>query len=203
MIDAITNYFTSLTPGWLYFALFLSSYAENVIPPVPGDTVLVFAAYLVGCSQKHFTGVFISTTLGSVAGFMTYYFLGRVIGQEYFLKRNFRFLPAARILKAGGWFRQYGYWVLLFNRFLSGIRSVISIVAGIYSLPWPRVLALALVSCALWNGALIWVGYLLGQNWRLIEDILRQYNRILLIAMILFAGVWFIRRRLNRVTNDE
>ncbi len=197
MLDTITNYFASLAPGWLYFALFVSSYIENVFPPVPGDTVLVFAAYLVGRSQQHFTGVFVSTTLGSAAGFMTYYALGRFIGQNYFLEKNFRVLPAEKILKAGEWFRRYGYWILFFNRFLSGIRSVISIVAGVYSLPWPRVMVLALVSCALWNGVLIWVGYLLGQNWRLIEEILRQYNRVLLTALILFGGIWLVRRRFS------
>ena len=197
MLDAITNYFTSLTPGWLYFALFLSSFLENVLPPVPGDTVIVFAAYLVGRSQRHFVGVFVSTTLGSVAGFMTFYGLGRYIGQRYFLEKDFRILPAAKILRAGEWIGRYGYWILLFNRFLSGIRSVIAIVAGIYSLPWPRVMALALLSCALWNGILIWVGYVLGQNWRLIEDIIRQYNRILLIALLLAGSIWFLRRKLS------
>ena len=197
MLDALILYFEHLSPGWLYFALFLSSYIENIVPPVPGDTVLVFAAYLVGRSQRHLLGVFVSTTVGSAAGFMTYYALGRWVGQDYFLKKNFRFLPAQSIIKAGNWFRRYGYWILLANRFLSGIRSVISIVAGIYMLPWLWVLALALVSCGVWNGVLIWIGYALGQNWKLIEDILRQYNRFLLTTLILAGGFWLVRRKLS------
>ncbi len=197
MLDAVTRYFESLSPGWLYFALFVSAYVENIAPPVPGDTVLVFAAYLVGRSQRHLAGVFVSTTLGSAAGFMTYYALGRWVGQDYFLKRNFRFLPAKSIIKAGNWFRRYGYWVLLANRFLSGIRSVISIVSGVYMLPWLGVLALALLSCGAWNGLLIWVGYALGQNWKLIEDILRQYNRVLFSVLILGGAFWLVRRKLS------
>src|SRR5213083_995158 len=163
MLDAVTRYFESLSPGWLYFALFVSAYVENIAPPVPGDTVLVFAAYLVGRSQRHLLGVFISTTVGSAAGFMTYYALGRWIGQDYFLKKNFRFLPAQSIIKAGNWFRRYGYWILLANRFLSGVRSVISIVSGIYMLPWLWVLTLALLRCALWNGHVIWIFHLLAK----------------------------------------
>ena len=41
MLDAITEYFASLSAGWFYVALFLSAYIENVVPPVPGDTVTV------------------------------------------------------------------------------------------------------------------------------------------------------------------
>ena len=108
-----------------------------------------------------------------------------------------KFLPAKSIIKAGNWFRRYGYWVLLANRFLSGIRSVISIVSGVYMLPWLGVLALALLSCGAWNGLLIWVGYALGQNWKLIEDILRQYNRVLFSVLILGGAFWLVRRKLS------
>lgn len=197
MIDAVTNYFASLSPGWLYLALFLSAYIENIFPPIPGDTVVVFGAYIVGRSQMHFWGVFLSTTLGSVAGFMTYYVLGRRIGQDYFIRKNFRFLPAASFSKAGQWYQRYGYWMVAGNRFLSGIRSVISIVTGIYRLPWLRVMILAAVSCALWNGLLIWAGYLLGANWKLIEEILRQYSRAIATITILVGGTWLIRKRLS------
>ena len=75
---------------------------------------------------------------------------------------------------------------------------MISIVAGIYRLPWPRVLLLALVSCAVWNAVLIWIGYLLGSNWRAIEDILRQYTRVVAAVLVLGAVVWITRRRLSR-----
>jgi membrane protein DedA with SNARE-associated domain len=195
MLDAITEYFASLSAGWFYVALFLSAYIENVVPPVPGDTVTVFAAYIVGRTQERFLGVFLSTTLGSVAGFMTLYLLGRLIHPEYFVRKDFRFFPASQFQKAGQWYSRWGYWVILFNRFLSGVRSVISVVAGIYRLSWSRVLLLTTLSCLVWNGLLIWAGYALGSNWRVIEEVFRQYNRILLIAAALLIVVWLIRRR--------
>ena len=198
MLDAVTDYFSSLSPGWLYFAVFLSSYVENIFPPIPGDTVTVFAAYLVGRSQKHFMGIFCATTLGSVAGFMTYYVLGRMLQPDYFLRKSFRFLPASSFQKAGDWVKRYGYWIVLSNRFLSGIRSVISIVSGFYRLPWIQVLILASVSCAVWNGLLIWAGYLLGANWRNIDHILQQYQRVLLTALALVAGFWILRKLRSR-----
>ncbi len=195
MLDNITAYFTSLSPTWFYVALFLSAFIENIFPPVPGDTVTVFAAYIVGRSQQRFAGVFIATTMGSVAGFMTYYGIGRLVHPEYFIRKNFRFLPAASFENAGKWFRRYGNWVILLNRFLSGIRSVISIVCGLYRLPWLTVLILCLIGCSIWNLLLIWAGYVLGSNWKMIDRIFTQYNRILLFVLVLGGIAVIVRRR--------
>jgi membrane protein DedA with SNARE-associated domain len=195
MIDAVTAYFAALSPGWLYLALFLSAFVENVFPPVPGDTVVVFAAYLVGRSHRTLTGVYVSTTLGGIAGFMTLYALGLLIHPEYFVKRNFRFLPAAQFEATRAWFERYGYWIVVVNRFLSGIRSAVSIICGIYRLPWLRVLILTAVGCGLWNALLIYAGYTLGSNWRAIDMILHRYSRGVLIVLLVAAAAWLIRKR--------
>jgi len=195
MLEQLTHYFEALDPGWLYLAFGISSFLENIFPPIPGDTVIVFAAYLVGRTGKNLVEVLIATTIGSTLGFMTFFLLGRLMPLEYFLSRDFRLLPAARIRQAGDWMQRYGLWIVLANRFLSGVRSVISITAGMYRLSWPRVLLLATVSAAVWNGLLLGSGYLLGSNWILIEEILRQYSRILLLVFLALGLILLLRRR--------
>ncbi len=198
MLESITSYFASLDPGWLYVALFLCAYIENIFPPIPGDTVTVFAAYLVGRSSHNIAGIMISTTAGSAAGFMTYFAVGRLIHPEYFTRKNFRYLPASSIERAGNWFKRYGYWVILLNRFFSSFRAVVSLVAGMYRLPCLRVFILATISCAIWNGLLIWAGYMLGSNWLLIERIMAQYSRALLLAAVVLLAVWLMHKRAAR-----
>ena len=195
MLEAITAYIATLSPGWFYFALLLSSFVENVVPPIPGDTVTVFAAYVVGRSQQRFLGVFLATTLGSTAGFMALYTVGRLVPRDYFIRRDFRFLPASSFAGAERWFQRYGYWIVLANRFLSGIRSVISVVCGLYRLPWQRVLVLCCVGCAIWNLLLIWAGYLLGANWILVEKIMSRYSRAVFIFAVLAVGLWLFGKR--------
>ncbi len=195
MLDNLTAYITALSPAWFYVALFVSAYLENICPPIPGDTVTVFAAYIVGRSQQRFAGVFVATTLGSVAGFMTYYGIGRLVQPEYFTRKNFRLFPASSFESAGRWFRRYGNWVILLNRFLSGIRSVVSIVCGLYRLPWLTVLVLCAIGCGIWNLLLIWAGYLLGSNWKMIEEVFVQYNRVLLCAIVLAVITVLVRRK--------
>lgn len=198
MLDVLTDYITTLRPGWFYLALFASAYIENIFPPIPADTVTVFAAYLVGRSQQGAVEVFFATTAGSLAGFMTYYALGRLIHPDYFIRKNFRFLPAAQFRKAGVWFERYGLWVVLFNRFFSGIRAAVSLVSGLYRLPWPRVLAAAGLGCSVWNGLLIWAGYALGANWKAVEPLLARYNKVVLILAAVLAAAWLLLRRLRR-----
>lgn len=198
MLDALTDYIAALSPEWLYLALFLSAYIENIFPPIPADTVTVFAAYLVGRSRQGAVEVFLATTAGSLAGFMTYYALGRLIHPDYFIRKNFRFLPAAQFRKAGVWFERYGLWVVLFNRFFSGIRAAVSLISGLYRLPWLRVLAAAGLGCSVWNGLLIWAGYALGANWRAVERLFARYNRVVLILAVSLAVAWLLRRRLLR-----
>ncbi len=198
MLDALTDYIATLSPGWFYLALFASAYVENIFPPIPADTVTVFAAYVVGRSRERALGVFFATTAGSLAGFMTYYALGRLIHPDYFLRKDFKFLPAAQFRKAGVWFERHGLWVVLFNRFFSGIRAVVSLVSGLYRLPWLRVLAAAGIGCSVWNGLLIWAGYALGVNWKAVEAIFARYNRVVVVFAVLLAGAWLLRRRLTR-----
>ncbi|MCU0843397.1 MAG: DedA family protein [Spirochaetes bacterium] len=191
----------------LYTLLFVSAFVENVFPPIPGDTITAFGAFLVGTGRLDYLLVYAVTTLGSVCGFVCLVLIGRLLGREYFIGKDYRHLPAKRIVLAESWFRRYGYFVVLANRFLPGVRSVISLASGIARLSLPKVFALAIVSASIWN--LIWIhtGYLLGDNWELVKDrmstILRNYNTAVLALMAVGVAVFIIiriRRKKQRST---
>lgn len=184
----------------LYLLIFISAFIENVFPPVPGDTITAFGAFLVGTGRLDYALVYLSTTLGSVLGFVCLVLVGRCLGREFFIGRDYRYLPARRIMKAEFWFRRYGYLVVLANRFLPGVRSVISLASGIARLSLWKVSLCAIASASAWN--LIWIhtGYLLGDNWELVKDrmgtILRNYNTVVIALMATALAVYiFIRLR--------
>ncbi len=181
-------------PLLLYAFLFASSVVENLFPPVPGDTITVFGAFLVGTGKLLFWPVYLVTTLGSVVGFMLLVLLGRKAGRAFFLDRDFRFFPARRIQEAERWFTTYGYLVVLGNRFLPGARSVISIVTGISRIPLKRAALLALASALLWNMIWIQAGYLLGSNWEEVMErvqyLMKNYTFIVLVLLALVLLFW-------------
>jgi membrane protein DedA with SNARE-associated domain len=190
-------------PGFLiYLSLALSAFVENIFPPIPGDTITVFGAFLVGTGRLSFGGVYLSTTLGSLLGFLSLFWIGGYLGRHFFLERDYPFFRAKDILKAEEWFLRYGYFLVAFNRFFPGVRSVISLAAGVSRLRTVWVAPTAFLSCAAWNLAWIIVGRTLGTHWNTVESefsvIMKKYNLAVAIICALLFLLWFLRRKLRR-----
>jgi membrane protein DedA with SNARE-associated domain len=189
--------FAETYPILSYIILFLSAIIENIFPPIPGDTVTVFGAFLVGRGKLDYLLVLISTTLGSTVGFMGLFYIGYYFGRDYFTKKNFKFFPVTMINKTSKWFVKYGYLIILFNRFLAAIRSVISLTAGMAKMPHLTVWILTFIGCAVWNGLLIYAGYYLGENWSDVDYYLKQYSLIIL-GIIIFIVLLVVIKRWRR-----
>lgn len=183
----------TLPNEWAYLLLGISAFVENIFPPIPGDTITAFGAFLVGTGRLGFWGVYASTTAGSLVGFMALFYVGGFLGRRFFLDRDIRFFRAKDILRAEEWFRRHGYLLILLNRFLPGVRSVISIAAGISRLHPLPVGGLALASAALWN--LLWIlsGRLLGASWSVARQnmgrLMGQYQKAALGLVCLVAAI--------------
>ncbi len=181
-------------PWWAYAMLFLSAFVENIFPPIPGDTVVLLGAYLVGRGILNSWQVYASTTAGSIAGFMGMYGIAYWIEWKVIEKYQPRWLSRTKIDRVESWFQRYGYWVILLNRFLSGVRSVISVVAGLSKLDARRVFLLGMISCMVWNALLIYAGALLGRNWQEIGEFLKMYNRVVIILLMTAGGSYILYR---------
>ncbi len=196
-LDRFLNLFDTLPNALLYLLLGLSAFVENIFPPIPGDTITAFGAFLVGARRLDFMGVYLSTTLGSLAGFMSLFWIGRFLGRKFFIEKDYKLFSAQNILQAEHWFQRYGYFLILLNRFFPGIRSIISLAGGISRLGVFRVALLALISAGAWNLIWIAIGYSLGNNWETVKEkmghILFQYNIAFLILIALVAILFLPR----------
>ncbi len=189
----------------LYGSLLIAAYVENIVPPVPGDTVVIFGAYLVGLGKIEFLPSLAMTTIGSLAGFMTYYAVGRYFGREYFAKKNFKWFNSSKIDRIDKWFDRWGYSVVIGNRFLAGTRSVVSIFAGFTRLSILKVTIFAFISSLVWNGLLITAGYYAGKNWQYVKDVVGNYNIIIsvIIILVLTASVLIVKKRKRQPVPSE
>ena len=195
-------------PTLVYLGIAVSAFLENVLPPVPGDLVVVLSAYLAGRGVLNWLPVYVATCLGGTTGFLFMYYLGRRHGRAFLKKRpgGFLLFSPQRLAQAEAWVNRRGAWLVLANRFLSGIRSVIALAAGMGGLRWQPVALLGGISMLVWNGGLLYLGLEVGQNWEQVTEWLSRYNRIvggLLGAMALALGVRWWRRRATRVSVDS
>lgn len=198
LVDSLVYSLEELNPFWAYGVLVISAFLENVIPPVPGDTVVVFSAYLVGRGSLEFLPVYLANCVGGITGFMVMYYLGLTKGRALLEGHGRRYFTQERVERAEEWLARYGILLVLANRFLSGIRSVIAIAAGLARMRSRSVLIWGLASVALWNALLLWAGILVGQNWRQILTYLSTYNWLLLGLGGSVVAIWVLKRLSRR-----
>ncbi|MDF2051351.1 MULTISPECIES: DedA family protein [unclassified Arthrobacter] len=173
--------------------------AETVVPPIPSEVILPLAGYLAKQGSLNLVLVFVTSTLGAYLGALLLYWLGAKLG----LERSIRGLSKLPLVDredfehAAGWFRRHGRSSIFFGRLLPGVRSLISLPAGAASMPLGTFSLYTLAGSGLWNGALIGLGYLLGTQYRLIE----QYSRFLnyaVYAALVVTVVLLVARRVKR-----
>lgn len=197
-MEIIANYFQHINPYWVYFSLFAIAYIENIFPPSPSDMIIVAGGSLIGLGQVEFLPALISATLGSTAGFFTMYKMGEWFGESIIKKDKWKFIPKAQVLLVESWFKKYGNWLIVANRFMSGTRAVISVFAGMAELNLKTTTTLSFLSSLLWNGILVYAGMMLGQNSELIGLYLATYSKIvtggLIVIAIISIVVWYYRR---------
>lgn len=185
----------ALTHGafWFYLFIFLSSLIENFFPPYPGDTVTFVGGYLAGTSHLTFPFVFVSAGLGCLSGAMILYILGKSKGRELFLKNKGKFLDIKHLEKVEKWFKKYGEKVLILSRFLTGIRSVVALAAGVGNVNLRKMTIYTCISIILWNGLILFSAFKVQQNWRKLLQMLQIYNKIVLAVLILVFIVWLAK----------
>ena len=109
----------------------------------------------------------LAATIGSVAGALILYALGRIGGRPLLLRhgRILR-LDERRLDRADDWFDAHGPKLVLLGRLVPGVRSVVSVPAGLSEMPVGRFVALTALGSAVWNAVLIGAGWALGSRWR-------------------------------------
>ena len=194
MIEFVFNFLLSLDLIWIYAVIFLVAYIENLFPPSPSDIMIVAGGYLVGIGKVDFISTLVIATIGSTAGFMTMYKIGDWFGLSIIEKKRLKFLPIERIHKVEHWFRHYGYWLIVINRFLSGTRAIVGFFAGMSEVKFFPTAILCFVSALLWNGILLYLGTLLGENWKAIDSYLSTYSQIVTVIVIIgiAVGLYFL-----------
>jgi membrane protein DedA with SNARE-associated domain len=97
------------------------------------------------------------------------------------------------IEKAKRWFDRHGGLAVFFCRLVPGVRSLISIPAGIAEMSLPGFLAYTTVGSAIWVALLAWLGHLLGANFKQVEKYLDPASWVVLGGLVAMY-VWRVVR---------
>jgi membrane protein DedA with SNARE-associated domain len=193
MIEHLLESISSLSPFWIYIVLFFFSFLENVFPPSPADLVTVIGGSLIVSHSIDYIPTLLVTTLGSTAGFMVIYFIGAQFDKKVVRAGKIKFISVEALLKVENWFLKYGYFVILANRFLPGMRSVISLFAGLSELNIKKTALFASISALIWNAGIIYLGLLFGRNVKYADKLISTYSEIVAIVLAVVLAIYLLR----------
>jgi membrane protein DedA with SNARE-associated domain len=199
-VEDFIGYLQTLSPALVLATVFAIAFIENIFPPSPSDVVIVFGGSLVGLGRVGFVETLLCATAGSTLGFMAMYKIGDWFGDKILEQGKIRFIPPDAVKKVDEWFRKYGYWIIIGNRFLAGTRAVVSFFAGMAELNLFRTTVLCALSALVWNALLVTGGYYLGNNWERIGFYLSTYSQVV-TAIIVVAALILIARYLYLKNN--
>lgn len=195
VIDWIVSLMNTLGAPGVGIAIFL----ENLFPPIPSEVVLPLAGFTVSQGELHFVSALVWSTLGSVVGASVLYWVGAAVGAERLRKiADWMWLTEPDdVDKALAFFDKYGTASIFFGRFVPGVRSLISIPAGVHRTGLLRFGLWTAAGSLIWNAALIGLGVYLGDQYHLVAGVIDQYSTVIyvLIAALLVAFLVYAVRR--------
>ncbi len=187
------------TAGYLGIALLMI--LENAIPAIPSELILPFAGYLVARDELNMAGVIASGSAGSTFGASIWYLLGRrwqSDGMRRFVARYGRWLllDAEDVQRAEAWFKRNQKSATFFGRLVPGVRSLISVPAGMTRMPAPTFLLYTIAGTTIWTTALTVAGYLLADAYEKTREVVGPIGSVLFGGMVLVLIVRYMRRQL-------
>lgn len=194
MIDWVVRLMGALGAPGVGIAIAL----ETVFPPLPSEVFLPLAGFAAARGEMSVVAAIAWSTAGSLAGALLLYGLGARLGLGR-LRRIADRIPlvsAGDVDQADAWFHRYGSWAVFFGRMVPGVRSLVSIPAGASRLPLGRFALLTTGGSAVWNSLFVVAGYLLGENWGVVERYVSTASTVLLVLAGL-GVVWFVVRRVR------
>ncbi|WP_370946386.1 DedA family protein [Amycolatopsis sp. cg5] len=169
---------------------------DNLFPPIPSELVLPLAGFAAGQGTFTLFSALAWTTAGSVAGAIIVYTLGLLLGRERTraLVARIPLVKAADFDRTEAWFARHGTKAVLLGRMVPIFRSLISLPAGIQRMRFTKFLALTTLGSLCWNTVFVVAGYLLGQNWRLVNDYASIFQYLVIGAVVLAAALFATTR---------
>ena len=196
MLEFITNTISSL--GYIGIAFLMA--LENIIPPIPSELIMPLAGFTVTQGKMNFIVVIIAGTIGSVVGTMPWYFLGKSWGLKRTMNIADRYgkwltLSGKDVARANDWFNRRGMRAIAFGRLVPGIRTYISLPAGISKMPLFPYLIYSTLGSIFWVTFLTGAGYIFGANYELVGKHMKPFSIFVLIVVISSVIYWIIKRK--------
>jgi len=190
-----------------YLTIFLAMFLENIIPPIPSEIIMPLGGFFVYQQKLNFYILVFWGLLGTIAGSLPWYYLGRLVNEKRlsnFLDDKGKYLGITSndLAKSKRWFDKYGVSLIFWGRLVPGIRTLISVPAGIELMSLRRFLIWTTLGSLIWVALLTYAGYVFGENYLVIDTYFEKVKYVLkpiFITLLIYLLVKFFLRIFKKV----
>jgi len=185
-------------PGSGYAAIFAAMFLENLFPPIPSELIMPLGGFYVQQGKLALLPVVLAGLLGTVIGALPWYGIGRLVNEErieQWLARHGRWIGISpqELHRSRIWFNRHGTALVFWGRLVPGIRTLISVPAGIEMMPLAPFLIWTTAGSLIWTLLLTLAGLLMGESYSKVElwiEPVAKVIKVLLVVAVLGSLTW-------------
>lgn len=185
-------------PGSGYAAIFAAMFLENLFPPIPSELIMPLGGFYVQQGKLALLPVVLAGLVGTVIGALPWYGIGRLVNEErieHWLTRHGRWIGISpqELHRSRTWFNRHGTALVFWGRLVPGIRTLISVPAGIEMMPFVPFLLWTTAGSLIWTLLLTLAGLLLGESYSKVElwiEPVAKLIKVLLLVAVLGSLTW-------------
>ena len=191
--------------GWFGVAGLLAF--ENATGITPSEIILGLAGWILLAAHDAppamvlVGGLF--AALGSTIGSSATYWLVRLGGRPAVdrVTRWLRIEPR-QILSTEALLKRWGPGLILFGRMVPGVRTFVTIPAGLARMSFPQFLMFTFIGAYIWCTSIIGLGYVVGHEWPMISELVGRFTPWAIAGFVTLSGMglmarWLIQRQLR------
>ena len=201
MLELFSGYIIHLISATGYAGIFLLMAIESALIPVPSEITMTFAGYLVYQGELNFFLVVLAGAIGNLIGSLAIYWLGYYLEETVIITwiekyGKYVLISKHEYLTSVAWIKKYGSGVAFFSRLLPGIRTFISLPAGLAEMNLFKFCIYTFIGSFIWSALLTYIGVYFGKEWNSLHPLFTKFEVGIVIVMIL-GVLWYLNHKLH------
>lgn len=207
ILETIGHWIVSLISSTGYVGIFIAMAIESCLIPLPSEVTMPFAGALAFQGELNLVAVSLVGAIGNLVGSWGAYYIGVKFPEKVIIRfidkwGKFLLLSKHEYEKTKIWLNKHGNFVSFFSRLLPGIRTVISLPAGVARINFFQFSVYTFLGSLIWSFLLSFIGFKLGENWEVIKTYLHKFD-LLIILLIIAAVIFYIYMQVRKRNNTS
>ncbi len=207
MLEFLASFIIKLIGSTSYAGIFALMALESALIPIPSEVTMPFSGFLASSGKLSLVTVIIVGTIGNLIGSYIAYYLGYFIKETIllnFIRKYGKFILISEhdYLKASEWFTKYGNKIIFISRLLPGVRTIVSLPAGVFKMDIKKFTLYTVLGCLIWSTILAYIGFVLGENWMALEGYFREFEIVIVLSLVITAA-WYLRRHFKTYRSKD